>query len=402
MKQLRFIPAASLEVTLLRKLKDASVLETHGPLIEKKWNRINYVGPEYFGPRSSQNAHWICQNGQETHKFVRPIGRITRAFDNQSKFGGCPFCSGRIPHEQESLASMPELARQWMEKENRCPARYVSVRSCRLAQWQCPVSKGHIYVMQISTRVKLPENKCCPSCYQGPRVNLLHFVDALAQFVRTRHNHGFDPANLPQAVKVLWRCTSNPDHLWYESFDRLQKRDFRCKKCSALANEKSGAKLADFPALVAQIDPIANENFDSTKIAAASHLNLHWKCSAGPDHTWQARVFHRTINNSGCPFCANKRASATNCLATIAPNIAQDFHPMLNGTNTAENIVATSSKLYWWLCRFCGHEWQMAARERTLRKRSCPNCETNSAPPSHSKGQACAGVVLTCGRDSKR
>src|SRR5271168_3816559 len=109
----------------------------------------------------------------------RPIGRITRAFDNQSKFGGCPFCSGRIPHEQESLASMPELARQWMEKENRCPARYVSVRSCRLAQWQCPVSKGHIYVMQISTRVKLPENKCCPSCYQGPRVNLLHFVDAL-------------------------------------------------------------------------------------------------------------------------------------------------------------------------------------------------------------------------------
>jgi hypothetical protein len=364
---------------LLRKLRNESVLVTHPLLVEEQWSPKNYPGPEFFGAGSSENVQWICEEGQEIHKFLRPIGRITRAFDNHSKFGGCPYCSGRMPTKQESLVSIPELASQWMKKENGCTARYVNVSSRRLAQWQCPFNKGHAYRTKVCARTAKLGGQGCPFCYHGARVNLVQFDGALAQYVRTALNRGFNLTDLPRAFKVFWRCGTNPDHLWYESFDKLQKREFTCPKCYEADNAKPAATLADFPDLVTQIDPTANEVLDPSQISTGSHIKITWKCSAGLDHVWQARVFNRTLNAAGCPCCANKQISVTNCLATIAPNLCKDFHPSLNGSDTADSIIATSNKSCWWLCQFCSHEWQMAVRARTIGKSLCPTCKAGPA-----------------------
>jgi hypothetical protein len=88
--------------------------------------------------------------------------------------------------------------------------------------------------------------------------------------------------------------------------------------------------LSGYPALVAQRHP-ANAPLLADEIRYASNVRLWWKCSEGLDHEWQQKVCART-GGSGCPFCAHQKLSITNCLATVYPAIAEQWHPTRNGT----------------------------------------------------------------------
>ena len=74
-------------------------------------------------------------------------------------------------------------------------------------------------------------------------------------------------------------------------------------------------------------------------------------------------VVNRTNNGSGCPYCANQRVNQRNCLATINPELTEEWHPSKNGDLTPREVVATSNKKVWWRCKK-GHEWQATVRTR--------------------------------------
>jgi hypothetical protein len=76
----------------------------------------------------------------------------------------------------------------------------------------------------------------------------------------------------------------------------------------------------------------------------------------------------------GCPFCANRRVSCTNSLATVEKKIARDWHPTKNGKFQPTDVVHVSSKMVWWLCKY-GHEWYATVISRTRDGgSSCPGC----------------------------
>ena len=99
---------------------------------------------------------------------------------------------------------------------------------------------------------------------------------------------------------------------------------------------------------------------------------MWWRCSAGPDHVWQATVNDRS-RGIGCPFCAGWRASITNSLASVAPDAAREWHPTKNASLTPRDVAAGSAKKYWWRCTD-GHEWETQVRNRALRGTKCPTC----------------------------
>jgi hypothetical protein len=268
-----------------------------------------------------------------------------------------------------------------MENKNGCPARHVNARSRRLAQWQCPAN--HVYNSKVCTRTKKldPQGCPCPDCYDGPRVDLRQVDLAFRKFVCTKANRGFNLKYLPVSFKVFWLCETNPGHIWYESFNQLLERDFECRKCHAENISELMGSLANFPNLVEEIHPIENESLDPSKISRGSHLVVTWKCPQGPDHVWKAPVYNRTLKESGCPCCANRQVSVTNCLAKVMPSVAGDLHPSLNGSNTIDNIIATSTKSYWWHCQYCHHGWQATARARAVGKAPCPNCKAKPVAP---------------------
>jgi len=61
-----------------------------------------------------------------------------------------------------------------------------------------------------------------------------------------------------------------------------------------------------------------------------------------------------------------------NCLGTVNPSLAAQWHPAKNGSLTPGNVTAGSAKVVWWICE-SGHEWKAQINGRN-RGSGCPYC----------------------------
>ena len=81
------------------------------------------------------------------------------------------------------------------------------------------------------------------------------------------------------------------------------------------------------------------------------------------------------MRGSGCPYCAGRKVlPGFNDLATLAPDVARQWHPSLNGALTPQMVTAGSHRKAWWECQV-GHVWQAVIYSRTGPKKcGCPIC----------------------------
>lgn len=78
---------------------------------------------------------------------------------------------------------------------------------------------------------------------------------------------------------------------------------------------------------------------------------------------------------AGCPYCLGKRVCASNCLANINPEVANQWHPTKNGDLTPYDVTCGTGKKAWWLCEKCGFEWSASICHRTsVCPTGCPIC----------------------------
>jgi hypothetical protein len=142
--------------------------------------------------------------------------------------------------------------------------------------------------------------------------------------------------------------------------------------------------LDGFPELLLEWDTERNGEVLPSEVSAGSGRRIWWICSRGPDHRWRAKPNNRT-RGAGCPFCANRRVSVTNSLATLFPDVAAEWHPENNGAVTPSLVVATSSRRVWWQCkRDPVHAWRTSVRDRTRDLCSCPFCSNDRVCDSNS------------------
>ena len=86
------------------------------------------------------------------------------------------------------------------------------------------------------------------------------------------------------------------------------------------------------PRFAAQWDYELNtpsRNPQETAVKKLRKVKVAWVCPVAPDHKWWATLPQRQ-RNPYCPCCADKQISVTNSLATVYPEIAEEFHPTLN------------------------------------------------------------------------
>jgi hypothetical protein len=108
--------------------------------------------------------------------------------------------------------------------------------------------------------------------------------------------------------------------------------------------------------------------WDPGDLTFGSHKKVDWKCPKG--HIYDATVKSRTMQNSGCPFCAGRRVLAEfNDLSTTHPEIASEA----DGWDP-KTISAGSHKKLKWKCSL-GHVWEFEVQKRTGKQASsCPVC----------------------------
>jgi hypothetical protein len=132
----------------------------------------------------------------------------------------------------------------------------------------------------------------------------------------------------------------------------------------SLKNKKSIAET--HPEVAKQWHPTKNGDLTPDDVTFGSDKRVWWKCDKGDDHEWQINVYKRS-SGTGCPICSGKIVVVSNCLATVNPKLASEWHPTKNGELTPYDVTHTSNKKVWWKCpKGDDHEWESVIYNRSI------------------------------------
>lgn len=186
-------------------------------------------------------------------------------------------------------------------------------------------------------------------------------------------NGGVTPGGIPAGSHRIswWKCGQG--HEWKAPVYSLTIQGHRCPYCAGLRAIPGETDLATrWPALAKEWHPTKNRGWTPETAACSSQKKAWWRCGAG--HEYEARVDSR-VQGTGCPYCAGRKVwPGFNDLATLDPELAAEWHPVLNGSLTPAMVTRGSKKRVWWQCGR-GHVWQahIYARSRS-RATGCPVC----------------------------
>lgn len=266
------------------------------------------------------------------------------------------------------------LLQQWNTAKN-VPLTPTDVGSGsnRMCWWQC--EKGHEWQAAVKSRTA---GYGCPICAHRmvkEGVNDLGTTHPeLAVQWHPTQNGNLTPGQVMAGSHrtVWWICERG--HEWRASIVSRAKNGAGCPVCAGkLVCAGENDLRSRFPQIACQWHPTQNGQLTPEQVTPYSNRAVWWICEKG--HSYSATVAARTMHGSGCPYCAGRKVlPGFNDLATLAPEVAGQWHPVLNGSLTPEQVTAGSRKRIWWICPE-GHVWKTAVYARTGGARSgCPVC----------------------------
>jgi DNA-directed RNA polymerase subunit RPC12/RpoP len=122
--------------------------------------------------------------------------------------------------------------------------------------------------------------------------------------------------------------------------------------------------------------PNKNGKRTPQNITVNSNEKVWWLCPKC-GQSYEAIISDRTRKSHGsaCPYCAGQRVWRGNCLATLYPDIAKEWHPARNRDLTSYKVTVSSGLSAWWLCPKCGQSYEAIIKQRTKRNGDCPYCD---------------------------
>ena len=250
----------------------------------------------------------------------------------------------RKPNPGESLAEInPELAEQWHPTKNGILTPYdVLPGSQKKVWWKCPEGDDHEWDAVILDRNNGIGCAIC-SNYKVVKSNCLATLNPnLANEWHPSKNGILTPEDVHpgSAKKVWWKCPNGDDHEWKTViYSRTGRRS--CPICSGRKVVRSNCLKTLNPNLANEWHPSKNGKLTPKEVGINSGKKVWWKCAEGDDHEWESTVHNRT-NGLGCPICSNQKVILSNCLATVNPKLAKQWHPTKNGKLTPYDIGAGS------------------------------------------------------------
>jgi hypothetical protein len=132
--------------------------------------------------------------------------------------------------------------------------------------------------------------------------------------------------------------------------------------------------LKDIPEIFSELHPTKNDLNLCENLTRASGKKVWWICSA-KKHEYEARVDHRTLSGSGCPYCAGRYATEVNNLREKYPILAESICYALSPDADPTKIAPNSHKKLWWRCLKNDHHiFEAKVYSRIKKEDSCPYC----------------------------
>lgn len=267
------------------------------------------------------------------------------------------------------LTYHPDIAKEWHPTKNdRQPDTYTPC-SAEVAWWLC--ENEHEWQEKISRRVY---GKKCVTCK-----SIAYLYPDIAAELHPTRNKDISPNTIAAGSNKIywWLCKSN--HPWQTTPNRRIRENARCQFCQGRKPCTDNCLAKTNQKVAAEWHPTRNENLVNKKgepitpynVTAGQKLMVWWLCSNNQLHEWQATIDSRNRGN-GCKFCSGRSVHITNCLATINPQLAKEWHPTRNVNLTPYHFTPGSKHKAWWLCK-CRYEYQSIILSRS-HGHGCPDC----------------------------
>jgi len=210
-----------------------------------------------------------------------------------------------------------DIAKDWDFENNKNLSPTDFAKTSKLSVWwNC--KNNHKYKVSIHSRIRSGGCKICnaPNKIENLRKSKLlkgkSFAQAKPELLSewNYNKNEIKPNEISEKshIQVWFKCINN--HEWQSTPQRRSRGD-GCPECYRLLDKsklvreqklkKKGLSLADeFPDLIKEWDFDKNEELPEM-YGSGSNQNVSWKCSFG--HSWVAKIYNRTGNLSGCPYC---------------------------------------------------------------------------------------------------
>jgi hypothetical protein len=364
------------------------------PDILKQWHptKNGDLEPGEIAGGSNKYFWWKCDKGPD-HEWETKVNHRTSG-------ARCPFCTGRKVLKSTSLAfHYPTVSQYWhLTKNGDLTPEQVTKSSNRKVWWRCTKDPNHIWQAVISNFVRLYEkNKRSSLCRLCPkqvdkngsrktsmkgygRKTLNDFPEILKEWDYTKNSE-----TVPEGIKVIfgsrrkvwWKCNKGPDHEWRtQVYMRVSGRG--CPYCAGKKVSVTNSLASLYPEIAKEWHPTKNGELSPDRVTwGSSRRKIWWKCDKGSDHEWETSISNRTTPalRTKCPYCVGRKASVTNSLASLYPEIAKEWHPSKNGELSPDKVTFGSRRKVWWKCdKGPDHEWANKINSRTSMNTWCPFC----------------------------
>lgn len=277
----------------------------------------------------------------------------------------------------------PWLSLEWLYKKN-CgwgPEDFSS-GSTVAPWWQCQTNKKHIWQSSIYVRTGGHGCPCCTSNSPTYEKSLAKLFPKAALRWHPEMNEPLKPSEVnAHSNQLVWWFCPDCSYEWQAKVQDLTRTENGCFRCS-----KNIINLRHYPYALKFFDRKANKDVDLTWLD--TRTKVHWKCPKASDHIWYQVFYKNRAQDAFCPFCSNRKASKTNCLAKSYPELAEQWHPSKNGKLTPQMVTPGSEFLAWWKCLYCQYSWKAKICNRVTNLTGCPDCWKNKHPLAIEEMQA--------------
>jgi len=282
------------------------------------------------------------------------------------------------PWSKSVAEARPDLINEWHPTKNGS----LTPHDIAFKWWRCPRFVKHDYESTAASRIG--SRTGCPYC-EGKKVceeNCLATVKPT--LIREWHpiKNGLLTPNdvIAFSHKIFWWKCLKRGHEWQASLTNRVGNDTNCPYCSNNKVCDDNCLATINPKLSKEWHPTKNGLLTPKDIIAKSPKKVWWRCHKG--HEWlvspDSRINGNKIDSdkeTDCPFCKGNKVCDSNCLATIRPDIAKEWHSTRNGELTPRDITPGSNKKIWWKCsKFDNHEWLTTPHSRLSMESNCPLC----------------------------
>jgi very-short-patch-repair endonuclease len=350
--------------------KGKSLAEVN-PELAKQWHPTENgdLTPSDVSTGSGAKVWWKCSEGDD-HEWESTI--LSRNY-----YGSiCAICSSKKLVLSNCLATrFPGIAKQWHPTKNGDLTPYDLFPSAnKKVWWKCDKANDHIW--QSSPNSRTNTQGSCPMCngrYVVKSNCLATLNPKLAKEWHPTKNGNLTPFDVTEksGKKIWWKCDKGEDHEW-KTTSGMRMVGTNCPVCKGKKVGLSNCLAKLNPNLAKDWHPTKNGNLTPFDITENSAKKVWWKCDKAKDHEWLASPNGRI--NSGCPMCSSLYATKSNCLATLNPKLAKEWHPTKNGDLTPNDVTLYSNKKVWWKCtNGDDHEWLAVIATRNVT--ACPYCD---------------------------